>query len=123
MCTSFMTCVILKVQGCQLTIFHVVGLKLKIENRTGLAIPPTTGEPSVDPWADVSQVSHSASQPQHDDMFDLSECPPPAGITVNQERLVQYVGSMYDTVSALLPRDRQGKDAFKLFHQYLLSVE
>ena len=97
-------------------------------NRTGPAIPPTTDEPSVDPWANVSQLSRSSpSQPQHDDMFDLSECPPPEGITVNQERLVQYVGSMHDTVSALLPRDGQGKDAwasaFRLFHQYLLSVE
>ena len=123
-------CVILKVPGVSVDNFSCFRAEAEDGNRTGPAIPPTTDEPSVHPWADVSQVSQSyASQPQHDDtcMFDPSECPSPEGITVNQERLVQYVGSMYDSVSELLPRDGQGKgdweSAFRLFHQYLLFVE
>lgn len=97
-------------------------------NRTERTIQPTTDESSLDPWKDVSQVSQSSSdQPHYDDMFDLSECPPPEGVTVNQERLVQYVSTIHDTVSTILPRDGQNKDAwasaFRSFHQYLLSVE
>ena len=98
-------------------------------NRTGEKNIPTTTLPTVNPWAEADVLNQCSSVPSCSDdvTFDLSDCPPPESITVEQERLVHFVGNIYSKVNAILPRDGQNKDAwasaFRLFHQYLLSVE
>ena len=80
MCTSFMKCAMMKVQGCQLTIFHV---QLVDSKRESNRMSHSTNHGTIRvPMAEVSQLNQSSS------------------ITVKQERLVQYASSLYDTVSA-----------------------
>ena len=93
-------------------------------NRTGPANPPI--QPLVDPWAEASRDPLPILQ-EHADLFDLSECPLPEGVVVNQERLQQYVGCIHDKINSILPHDGQNKDAwasaFRSFHKFLLSLE
>ncbi|MEW8545276.1 MAG: helicase C-terminal domain-containing protein, partial [Candidatus Thiodiazotropha sp.] len=60
-------------------------------------------------------------------IFDLSGCPPPPGITVQQQQLFQFVNCIYSKLTSILPSDGKGKDAwsnaYRTFHKFLLSTE
>ena len=94
-------------------------------NLSGNSEPPN----AVNPWAGADVLNQATSQLSCSDdvMFDLSDCPPPAGIHVDNERLLEFAGSIESKLCTILPRDGQSKDAwasaFRLFHTYLLSNE
>ena len=76
---------------------------------------------------DVASSVVDMSSCSDEAVFDLSGCPPPAGVTVQQQKLFQFVNCIYSKLKTVLPSDGKSKDAwasaYRTFHKFLLSPE